>query len=265
MIGASRHVPNPPPGVIEVEPLRAHDGLDQPHRPGGTGETILMVGPSTAHVFFEGPVEGDADDDDGDGFDEVDTQLVELDLVGNSSVGTLHMHLNPGIPSVGGMTERTNATPGTLDVRPSRRAAWWTASSRSSSRSCCPTARCSTTRSRSGLSSRISHKPPAELEGYEGLDEIELYDANGNPTEYVIGVSHHVPDPGPGIVEEDFFEQTTALLQLEGEPLGPDPVAFVLRGSSEAHVFFEGPVEATRWTTTATASTRWRPSWSRWT
>ena len=72
-----------------------------------------MVGPSTAHVFFEGPVEGDADDDDGDGFDEVDTQLVELDLVGNSSVGTLHMHLNPGIPSVGGMTERTNATPGT--------------------------------------------------------------------------------------------------------------------------------------------------------
>ena len=59
----------------------------------------------------------------------------------------------------------------------------------------------------------------------------------------MIGVSHHVPDPGPGIVEEDFFEQTTALLQLEGEPLGPDPVAFVLRGSSEAHVFFEGPVE----------------------
>ena len=108
-------------------------------------QLIRLSGPSTAHVFFEGG-EGEAGDGDGNGRDDVDTELVELDLVGIvPDFGVVRMRLNPSIPSPGEIEERVNDTPGILDLPPFTTEVARTASSTSSSSSYCPTARCSTT------------------------------------------------------------------------------------------------------------------------
>ena len=57
-----------------------------PHR------LIPLVGPTEVHVFFEGGMEGDAQDNDNDGFDEVGTQLVSMDLRGRSPSGPVLFH-----------------------------------------------------------------------------------------------------------------------------------------------------------------------------
>ena len=81
-------------------------------------QLIRLSGPSTAHVFFEGG-EGEAGDGDGNGRDDVDTELVELDLVGIvPDFGVVRMRLNPSIPSPGEIEERVNDTPGILDLPP---------------------------------------------------------------------------------------------------------------------------------------------------
>ncbi len=45
------------------------------------------------------------------------------------------------------------------------------------------------------MSSVITHKPPAPGNLYEGLQRIELFDANGNPTDIFIGAGRHQPRP----------------------------------------------------------------------
>jgi len=70
-------------------------------------------------VWFDGPNEGDAADDDGDGFDEVQTEMVALDLTGFSpSLGQISIHLDPNVPSHGVIQEVDNVIPGVLEVRP---------------------------------------------------------------------------------------------------------------------------------------------------
>ena len=44
--------------------------------------TVVLSGPSAVDVFFEGPNEGDAEDDNFNGLDEVSTQMVDLQLTG---------------------------------------------------------------------------------------------------------------------------------------------------------------------------------------
>ena len=53
-----------------------------------------------------------------DGFDEVPTEMVSLNLSGNSSLGPVLVRLNPALTTTGGIMERLNATPGTLDLPP---------------------------------------------------------------------------------------------------------------------------------------------------
>ena len=71
--------------------------------PYGLEETIEVTGPVTVAVYFEGAVHGTAFDDpnDVDTLDEVVTEIVALDLTGMSSVGPVHVGLNPDIPSRG--------------------------------------------------------------------------------------------------------------------------------------------------------------------
>ena len=115
VIGASRHVPNP--GFIEVDHFEETLAQIELIGPDGSSELIQLSGPSTAHVFFEGG-EGDANDDDGNDLDEVDTSWCAEPQREQPDFGPVRLNLNPGIPSLGEMEERTNATPGTLDVRP---------------------------------------------------------------------------------------------------------------------------------------------------
>ena len=86
---------------------------------GGGVEMIELTGPTTTEVTFDGPLEGDATDDDGpDGLDEVPVEIVAMSLTGASSVGPVTVTLNPAMPSLGQIEETANNTPGTLDVAP---------------------------------------------------------------------------------------------------------------------------------------------------
>ena len=78
----------------------------------------LMSGQATQRVYFEGDI-GRANDDDGNGRDEVQTELLQLSLTGvDPLVGNVKVGLHPTKPSLGQMEERVNNTPGLLDVPP---------------------------------------------------------------------------------------------------------------------------------------------------
>jgi hypothetical protein len=91
---------------------------------GGTFiNSVPLQGPSTVHVFFP-TTQGAATDTDGDGKDQVPTEMVQLDLAGTSTkLGPVEVHLRPVNKhplkkTVGQIEETVNNTPGTLDVPP---------------------------------------------------------------------------------------------------------------------------------------------------
>jgi len=87
--------------------------------PDGTAEQIVVHGPTTIMVNFEGPDEGDANDDDGpDGLDEVQTEIVQMELVGTSGTFSPYLITQSPNPSFGLIEEQANNNPGTLDVDP---------------------------------------------------------------------------------------------------------------------------------------------------
>jgi hypothetical protein len=204
--------------------------------PDGTTESVYMTGPTTVAVYFEGATEGAAVDHDGDGFDEVATEMLDLDLTGFSPLlGPVHLTLNPDIASMGLIEEATNNTPGVLDIPPF--AATGTATSffdiyfqvevgNQTFYTVQP----------KRMSAQISHKPPGPLDWYEGLQDIELYDANGNPTGFFIGASRHRPRPP---VEIDQFDFTIGAMDV----ILPDGTSETVHmtGPTTVAVYFEGP------------------------
>ena len=231
-------------GHVEIDEFEFSLGqLELVNNDTGGREAIPVSGPTTVHVFFEGG-EGAADDDDDNGREEVQTEMVALDLRGNSSLGPVRVTLDDRTASTGFIEERTNNTAGTLDVSP------FTEVGLADSRfdlnlrvevdtpngllvlfSAQPKV----------LRTTISHKPPAPGDLYEGTVLVPLVDIEGNDSGFSLGAAFHRPDPGT--VERDFFEDTTALIQLQGIPGTEGPVPFILRGPAEAHVFFEGANE----------------------
>ncbi|MDP6718010.1 MAG: DUF6073 family protein [Pirellulaceae bacterium] len=148
-----------------------------------------MTGPSTVHVFFERN-EGDADDDDGDGLDEVQTELVELNLTGtSSSLGSIEVRLNPNLSSLGEIEERQNNNAGRLDLDPFH------------------TGNADSvfdvffeiqigdqvffTDQPKRMHAQIRSKPPQLGDTYFSARRISLLDADGNDTGYSVGVSLH--------------------------------------------------------------------------
>ena len=70
-------------------------------------DRITAVGTAVEHVHFEGSNEGDADDDNGNNLDEVDTELVSLDLHGYSrSRGAVSIGLRGDRQSLGQIEEQ---------------------------------------------------------------------------------------------------------------------------------------------------------------
>ena len=87
--------------------------------PGVGTQLITTAGPSQVDVYFEGPAEGDAWDDDGDGLDEVTSQLVQANFDGfHPLLGPVQIRLRDDTPSLGVITEQVNNTPGVLDIDP---------------------------------------------------------------------------------------------------------------------------------------------------
>ena len=94
-------------GHVEVDEFDFSLGqLELVNNQTGAREAIPVSGPTTVHVFFEGG-EGDADDDDGNGREEVPTEMVALDLTGNSSLGPVRVTLDDRPSSTGLIEERT--------------------------------------------------------------------------------------------------------------------------------------------------------------
>jgi hypothetical protein len=84
----------------------------------GQETPITLSGTATYRAAYEGPAAGDALDDDGDGFDEVNTELISLDLTGSGPFGPVTLRLDPTRQSQGEVEETANGTPGTLDIDP---------------------------------------------------------------------------------------------------------------------------------------------------
>ena len=164
--------------------------------PEGPVETIDLYGPSEIHVFFEGGVEGVANDNDGDGLDEVSAEIVAMNLTGTSSNGTVVLSLNPDWTQRGEIEETANNTPGTLDVPPFA-----------------PTGSANSffdvyfqleflvpgvtlyNQDPARMIALIHEKPPAHGDIYQSTSAVPLYNENGEPTGYSIGLIQYEPNP----------------------------------------------------------------------
>lgn len=184
--------------VREVDSFPNTSALFELAGPFGT-DRVRLTGPSTVNVVI-GP-NGEASDTDGDGFDQVPTELVQFSLTGTSSVlGNLSVEIrDPGADpfqhSLGEIEESSNATPGILDIPPFA-----------------PGGTASTffdvffelyvdgplgsfvlhNREPKHMKSVISHKPPATGEFYENPDMITLYDEDEHPVATLMA-GRHVP------------------------------------------------------------------------
>jgi len=205
--------------------------------PGGGPVTVWMTGQVVMHVFFEGPNEGMADDDDMDGRDEVPTEIVELNLSGIAPTNIpVHLHLDTNWPALGQMEETSNITPGTLDVPPfgsgtvdstfdvnfvvvidghvmyTEQSVYW--------------------------SGTLTEKPPGLSDAYYNSQNVKLVDANGDPTGYTLGTCRYRPT---SVVETDILDDSMGELTIvwpNGEGLYVE-----MEGNSTMHVFFEGDTE----------------------
>lgn len=160
--------------------------------PDGLKETIELRGVAWVDVWFE-RFEGEAQDDDTDGLDEVMVKVVDLDLRGRSSLGPVRVTLHPVIMSTGEIEERVNNAPGTLELPPFT-----------------PTGSATSfldiyyqvevggqvmfAEQRKRLSGIIFHKPPRTGTSYENSDTTPLLDRDGNSTAFSLGETIYTPD-----------------------------------------------------------------------
>ncbi len=189
----TRYRPNPPTQVDSFNHSRCQLQMTTPDL--GV-QTVQLTGNSTMRVFFEGLTQGSAQDDDGDGLDEVQTELTQWTFSGtNPALGLVQMHLGSHGPSLGEMEEQTNNTPGTLDVPP------FTA-----------TGTCDSffdvflevqlpgqvlhSQTPIHLTETINHKPPVVGNIWDSLGSVQLYDAGNNPTRYYASTIAYEPN-GP--------------------------------------------------------------------
>jgi hypothetical protein len=166
----------------------------------GVIETVELTGFSSMYTKFDGTGEGQADDDDGDGRDEVVTEMAALDLSGTGpTLGPVSMRLRPGIRSVGEMEEWVNNTEGILDVPPfallegcvqSFFDVFFEVEIDGQVYHNVQPLRWITT---------IYHKPPT-YEFYESTVDVLLFDENGNPSIYSLGKNTHYK---PGYCGDD--------------------------------------------------------------
>ena len=179
---------------------------------------IQLAGQSTINVFFEGPNEGDANDDTNNGRDEVNTEL-RGEVTGDSPLGPISVRINPQGDPNGWIEEHTNGVLGTLDLPPFAE----------------------------GLADSffdvfvdieidgqvhhnsdpmrvdgvISHKPPAPGESYYGSDLVPLFDSDQNPTGFAVGMLRYTPNPitGPASIHGvKYFDFDRNGRWGEGEP-----------------------------------------------
>ncbi|UCC30105.1 MAG: hypothetical protein JSU86_18145, partial [Phycisphaerales bacterium] len=238
----ARHVPNPPEEEVEIDVFDFSIGeLELTGGPFGTaGETVEVGGSTTVFVFFEGPADGLANDDDDppDNRDEVRTQMVDLNLTGVSSQGPVHVTLNPSLPSIGGIEETLDISTGVLDVPPFGLPGTTADSFFDIFFQIDVGGRKYFTVDPKRMRSVITHKPPRPGDVYENLEQIELYDQDGNATGIFLSAARHRPRPP---VEFDRFDFTIGTLQLRLSE--QTTVTVEVTGPATVAVYFEGTQE----------------------
>ncbi len=172
-------------------------------------ETVTLTGPTTVEVNISAI--GEASDNDGDGRDEVSSEIVSMELRGMSSMGLVKVRLDSNYQSVGQIEEFANATPGILDIPPFR-----------------PTGTADSFfdvffeiqvegmvlygSEAARMEAVITHKPPGQGETYktpQAQPPIMLVDSFGNPTGISMIAAFHTPYP---YIERDTF--TTSVGEL---------------------------------------------------
>jgi len=220
-IGANRHLPEP----IEVDHFPDSRAVIELITPTGAAEVITLNGPTTVEVDL-----GALTDTDGNGREQVPTEIVALQLTGNSSMGPVLLNQSPTMPTIGEIEETTNNTPGVLDLPP------FTPTGTADSffdvffEIVLPDGTILHNEAPKHLRARITHKPPAELEFYETVETIPLFLPNGEPSGFAIGAGLHIPRP----VEVDHFPDTLATVELTCPNLPTEIVA--LRGPTTVEV-----------------------------
>jgi hypothetical protein len=189
---------------IEVDQFESNLVKVELHNPGGGIEIVDLTGFSSMYSVFSGAEEGQDDDSDGDGLDDVATEMVALDLSGTSlTYGPIKMRLSPDIPSLGQIEEQANNNPGKLDLPP------FTATGTAESffdiffeleiggyilHNAAPLR----------WNDIIKYNPPWNA-SYESVDVIELFDDWGQPAALGIGPSLYRPGYCPSPIG-DFNE-----------------------------------------------------------
>jgi hypothetical protein len=190
------HTPTP---AVEVDTFTNTLALITLQLPSGFTEAVTLAGPTKVNVFI--PPNGAASDSDGNGLDDVGTEMVQLDLNGNSSLGPITVHLDPSRPTLGRIEELANKTPGILDVPP------FTATGTANSffdifltlevgqvvlHPATPL----------HMQAVITHKPPAPGDTYVNpfTQPVDLLDINGRPTGIKVLQEIHTPNPSLSII-----------------------------------------------------------------
>jgi len=181
-------------------------------------DIVLLRGPTTVEVDL-----GSLGDGDGDGLEEIDTEIVSMELTGFSGLLMSEVIIrvpqapHPGVKSVGEIEEDENVQPGRLDLPggdppfcgdpPPPDCVGKTASSffdvffevEVVSSPYLPPSIKLHNHDPKRLETTITHKPPATGETYESpAAPIQLFDELDNPTPVYIGAAYHIPDPPVG-------------------------------------------------------------------
>jgi hypothetical protein len=179
--------------------------------PGAPNQVIGADGPTTVVVNI-GP-NGEAGDTDGNGRNDVRTEIVELRLTGIGPQGPVEIGLNPNKRSFGQIEEQTNAKPGTLEVPPfgeGKADSFFDVFVEVK----LPDGTLVHNESPIHLATVITHKPPAPGEGYQNpFDQapIVLFTRDGRDSGVRLLQEIHTPVPP----EIDFFRHSLARITVQ--------------------------------------------------
>jgi hypothetical protein len=210
-IGLTAHMPQEP---LEIDPFPVSLAQITLQYPSGERENVALSGPTVVEVKI--PPTGDASDTDGDGRDQVASEMVQLALNGGSAMGPVFISLYPGKPSLGEIEERANNTPGKLDVPPFTATGtadsffdvWFQVKVGTQTFYAARPVHMQTV---------ITHKPPGPLTAYVSPDQaIDLLDAAGNLTG--IKLVHATHSPNPPRIEKIVVDNSAATLVIVTEP-----------------------------------------------
>ena len=183
----------PGPDCLEVDHFPNSQALIGVRLPDGSVQSMVLNGPTTVEVDL-----GMLGDGNGNGREEVPTELVMMELTGVGPLGPVRLRVMD--ESMGMIEENANNTPGVLDIPPFT--AIGTAHSFFDVVFELEVAGMKLHNDKPArMDATITHKPPAPGDEYikpAGV-VIELLDENGNPTGIAIVEARHIPNPLPDI------------------------------------------------------------------